>query len=550
MAAILLVVGDSAAPTTPDSYLQGILEGLGHTVTLRSDDVADSVTGFDGVVIAESVASATIGTKYNTAAVPVITHETGNINDLRLSDVEGTTEVGGTQIDVPTTTHPIFHGPFGTFPLGTYTIFTSPAGLGYDDDATFPSGVELLAHSNVNSARQMVFACEAGATLTSGTAEGKRAFIFPTNTAAPGITATGEAMLKNAYAWAFGTFPDSVRFDGTDDKMVFGIGNADIPAGPITIAMVIKDNSFTLTNYDALLVAEDGGTTRWWTTYLFGDTDGHFVLGTTAGDDSSASVVSLQTLGLTGQWVIVVVTKANGAVAPRYHRYDPTNGWGHQNSAGTLADGTTPPSTAKIQLGLDSLFGSPADVNMLIFGIKDAVMSDGEIEALSNGYQAWIDAGFIEGVRLDAVSGLDSYVSGGAMALESVTGAVVDAGDAPFWWDDTSDLESLVGYQRIVGPVQLASSAATLYTVPDGQRVELRNIYASNPSGGVVDVTLSIGTDAAATRIWDAMEIPADDSYTERRRANHTLEAGDTIQGFASSAATVVLMINGYVESV
>lgn len=205
MAQILLVVGNAGTPTAPDTYLQGVLQGLGHTVTLRSDDDADSVTGFNGVVIAESVASATIAAKYGTAAVPVITHETGNINDLRLSDVEGATEVSGTQIDVTSTgaAHPIFNGPFGVFPLGTYTIFTSPAGLGYDNDATFPAGVQLLAHSFVDGTRQMVFVCDTGATLTSGTAEGKRAFIFPTNTAAPGITNVGENMLKNAYHWAF-----------------------------------------------------------------------------------------------------------------------------------------------------------------------------------------------------------------------------------------------------------------------------------------------------------------------------------------------------------
>ena len=216
MGAILLVVGNAGTPTAPDSYLKSILEGIGHIVTFRSDDDADSVVGFDGVVIAESVASATIAAKYGTAAVPVITHETGNHNDLRLSDVEGTTEVGGTQIDIPAADHPIMDGPFGTFPLGTYTIFTSPSGLGYNDDATatFPAGIELLAHSSAVATRQTVFACEEGAILTSGTAEGKRAFLFPTNTAAPGITATGEAILKNAYVWAFGPLPVSINFVG------------------------------------------------------------------------------------------------------------------------------------------------------------------------------------------------------------------------------------------------------------------------------------------------------------------------------------------------
>ena len=333
---------------------------------------------------------------------------------------------------------------------------------------------------------------------------------------------------------------DSVFFDGVDDKMVFGIGNAAIPAGPITIAIVLKDNSFTLGNYDALLVSEDGGTTRWWSAYVAGDADAHFLLGTTAGDDTSAAVVALETLGLIGEWVICAVTKANGAVAPRYHRFDLANGWDHQDSPNTLANGTTPPSTAKIQLGLDSIFGSPADVNMLIFGIKDAVMNDAEIEELSNGYQSWVDAGFTEGVRLDAVTGLTSF-TGGTMALESVTGAVLDPGDAPAWWVEPEDE---ISYKRFFGPAQLTGTAATLYTCPTGKRARVLNIHASNPSGSEVDLNLSIGTDATATRVYDDFPLARDS--VESTYDPYDLAAGDEIQGWAGTAATVVLTITGY----
>jgi len=108
------------------------------------------------------------------------------------------------------------------------------------------------------------------------------------------------------------------------------------------------------------------------------------------------------------------------------------------------------------------------------------------------------------------------------------------------------EIPTTPGYWRLYGPAQLDAAAATLYTA--AVRTRIRNIHAFNPSGGVVDVTLSIGTDAAATRIWDAQEVPAGDSYVERRRAAHTLEAGETIQGFASSAGTVVLVIDGYLD--
>ena len=58
-----------------------------------------------------------------------------------------------------------------------------------------------------------------------------------------------------------------------------------------------------------------------------------------------------------------------------------------------------------------------------------------------------------------------------------------------------------------------------------------------------MDVNLSIGADAAATRVWDDLAVGADrtkDDFTD-----YTLAAGEKIQGWADSAATVTLTISG-----
>lgn len=103
-------------------------------------------------------------------------------------------------------------------------------------------------------------------------------------------------------------------------------------------------------------------------------------------------------------------------------------------------------------------------------------------------------------------------------------------------------------YKRFYGPAQLGSSPATLYTVPDGSRALVRNIYANNPSGSDVALTLSIGADEDATHIFDADIVPAGDILFARRETNYVLEAGEVLQGFASSAATVVLVVDGVLE--
>lgn len=103
-------------------------------------------------------------------------------------------------------------------------------------------------------------------------------------------------------------------------------------------------------------------------------------------------------------------------------------------------------------------------------------------------------------------------------------------------------------FKRFYGPAQLTGSAADLYTVPTGKRIRVLDTHVSNPSASAVDLTLSIGTDAAGTRVYDGLSIAADsrkDDFTP-----YELAAGEKIQGFASSAATLNLTITGYEEDV
>lgn len=97
--------------------------------------------------------------------------------------------------------------------------------------------------------------------------------------------------------------------------------------------------------------------------------------------------------------------------------------------------------------------------------------------------------------------------------------------------------------KRLAGPSQLASSAGTLYTVASSRRGIIRHIHLSNPTAGALTVTLSIGTDGASKRILDAYSIAAGATYDHY--CYYVLEAAELIQGFASSATSVVVIING-----
>lgn len=63
--------------------------------------------------------------------------------------------------------------------------------------------------------------------------------------------------------------------------------------------------------------------------------------------------------------------------------------------------------------------------------------------------------------------------------------------------------------KRLNGPSNLTNASVTRYTVPAGARTIVRHIHISNTSAGAVTLTMSIGADAAGTRIFDAYSIAA-----------------------------------------
>lgn len=63
--------------------------------------------------------------------------------------------------------------------------------------------------------------------------------------------------------------------------------------------------------------------------------------------------------------------------------------------------------------------------------------------------------------------------------------------------------------KRLYGPVAVATGPATVYTVPALTKTIVRHIHVSNPSASPVTLTISVGADAAGTRILGAYSIPA-----------------------------------------
>jgi hypothetical protein len=96
--------------------------------------------------------------------------------------------------------------------------------------------------------------------------------------------------------------------------------------------------------------------------------------------------------------------------------------------------------------------------------------------------------------------------------------------------------------KRFSGPDQLTNAAVTKYTCPGSTVATVTRIRVINPTAGAVNFKMSLGADAAGTRIYD-QNIGAGgalDAY-----GPFTLTAGQIIQAYAGANASLVLVING-----
>lgn len=99
---------------------------------------------------------------------------------------------------------------------------------------------------------------------------------------------------------------------------------------------------------------------------------------------------------------------------------------------------------------------------------------------------------------------------------------------------------------RFHGPALVSNAAATKYTVAASQKIIVRHIHVSNPTGAAVTFTMSIGADAAATRIFDAYSIGA--GQVLDHFGMYVLDATEIIQALAGTNNVLTLTIDGEIS--
>ena len=103
---------------------------------------------------------------------------------------------------------------------------------------------------------------------------------------------------------------------------------------------------------------------------------------------------------------------------------------------------------------------------------------------------------------------------------------------------------TLTGNQkRLYGPAQPGVTAATVYTVPAGKTSSLQYLHASNDTALQANLTISVGADAAATRILDAFPLPPHGLLSLPMVI--TLTAAEIIQVLQGTASAITVILNG-----
>ncbi len=97
--------------------------------------------------------------------------------------------------------------------------------------------------------------------------------------------------------------------------------------------------------------------------------------------------------------------------------------------------------------------------------------------------------------------------------------------------------------KRLHGPAQVSGAAATKYTVPALTKTIVRHVHVYNPGPAAATFTMSIGADAAGTRLYDAISIPLGTAFDWFPYA--VVDAAEVIQAFAGTANQLVLTIWG-----
>jgi len=197
---VLFVTG-STTLNASDAAVKSQLEALGHTVVVKdgSSAVTGDATGKALVIISSTVNPTSVGTKFRTVTVPVITWESGSFNNMGMtgnSNKDFGTKTGQTQIAIVNASHPLAAGL-----TGTTTVVSSSKTFDWGKPSTSAISIATVAG---DSAKTAIFAYEPGVAMPGLSAPARRLALFLYDDTGDALNTNGTALLDAGIKWARG----------------------------------------------------------------------------------------------------------------------------------------------------------------------------------------------------------------------------------------------------------------------------------------------------------------------------------------------------------
>lgn len=194
----VLFIASSTTLTTSDEQVRARLSNLGYNVTVKAGTTATAAdaTGKVLVVISSTVSPTSVGTKFRTVTVPVVTWESAlfpNMGMTTTATKDFGTAARQTQLQIINATHPLAGGL-----TGTVTVYTASDSVNWGVPNANAAKVATVVGASTKIA---VFGYSSGASMPGLVAPAKRVGLFMFDTSA-NHQSNGWNLFDAAIAWA------------------------------------------------------------------------------------------------------------------------------------------------------------------------------------------------------------------------------------------------------------------------------------------------------------------------------------------------------------
>src|SRR6478735_1859111 len=194
----LFVVGNTAL-SAADNVMSQRLQTLGFTVVVKSDTAGTTsdATGKSLVVISSTSTSGNVGTKFKSVAVPVLSWESGILDDMGM--VASSSNLGIATGQTRANIVAASSDPMSVGLSGSQQVVTTASTFSWGQPAT---QAVVVARLDTDATKAVLFRYEKGSTMVGLNAPERRVGVFLEDVTSSALNGAGQSLIDAAIRWA------------------------------------------------------------------------------------------------------------------------------------------------------------------------------------------------------------------------------------------------------------------------------------------------------------------------------------------------------------